>query len=395
MSIISDKFNLTKQEKESITPKTVIQLILLIVVLLIFIIVPFLHNVLNRFLAQILWYPSLIAFFFTFIYSKTKDRNPVFNDPTTELFRNWGEFTLIPIFLSVFVFNYYSIDYIWHWLVFAFAAIYFPLFIFNVLIVFIKDKNPNKEESEIILINFLKYVFLCWFIDAFYISIVNDSLVFIFFFGILATVSIFFNVTSAFLNGEKSLLFLVVLEFLVGVGLSVYLIYIIPNVRLQEIVLNIIAAILGGFLTLVGVAWTFKKSDKDRNENDRKQAKPFIGVIGDMSDKATVANKNPIQFCKKNYEDTLKMKLHCFLQNSDKCIFYFDKVQVDDTDYYPDSSLFISKNEMFAIYIMETSQWEPKDKTIRIFVTDINYEQRIFEILPGTESHYSRIVEIT
>ena len=370
------------------------QRIFLVLVLLIFIVVPFLHNVLNHFWAQILWYPSLIAFFFTFIWSKTKDRNSVFNDPTTDLFCNWGEFTIIPIFLSVFVFNYYSIDYIWHWIVFAFSAIYFPLLILNLLIVFIKDKNPNKEESEIILINFFKHVFLCWFIDAFYISIVNDNLIFILLFGTLATVSIFFNVTSAFLNGEKSLLFLVVLEFLGGVGLSVYLIYIIPNVRLQEIVLVITAAIFGGFLTLVGVAWTFKKSDEDRKENDRKQAKPFIGVIGDMSDKAIVANKNPIQFCKKNHEDSLELKLHCCLQNSDKCIFYLDKVRVDNIDYYPDSSLFISKNEKFAIYKMEDSQWKPKDKTIRIFVTDINYEQRIFEISMGRESRYSRIVEI-
>lgn len=135
------------------------QRIFLVLVLLIFIVVPFLHNVLNHFWAQILWYPSLIAFFFTFIWSKTKDRNSVFNDPTTDLFCNWGEFTIIPIFLSVFVFNYYSIDYIWHWIVFAFSAIYFPLLILNLLIVFIKDKNPNKEESEIILINFFKHVF--------------------------------------------------------------------------------------------------------------------------------------------------------------------------------------------------------------------------------------------
>lgn len=113
-----------------------------------------------------------------------------------------------------------------------------------------------------------------------------------------------------------------------------------------------------------------------------------------MSDKAIVANKNPIQFCKKNHEDSLELKLHCCLQNSDKCIFYLDKVRVDNIDYYPDSSLFISKNEKFAIYIMEDSQWKPKDKTIRVFVTDINYEQRIFEISMGRESRYSRIVEI-
>ena len=47
-------------------------------------------------------------------------------------------------------------------------------------------------------------------------------------------------------------------DFIVGVGLSIYLIYIIPNTKVKEIVIPIIAAIYGGLITLVGVAWTIQ-----------------------------------------------------------------------------------------------------------------------------------------
>ena len=394
MGVILDKFKLSKKE-ETKTIRTIIRVVFSIIVILTFLVTPFLHNRINHTIAQIIWYLSFIYILYISIWPQIKTKTPTFEDQHIEFICNWGERVLISTMLSAFIFNYYEIDYFWHWVVFISIAICAPIFIYNLIALNVKNRIPEtEEEKRILTINIFKILFLCWFLDAFYLSIVNNSLFCTFLFGILSMLIIFFNVTNAFLNGDKSLLFLIVLEFLVGIGLSVYLIYIIPNNELKTIVLTILASLIGGFLTLVGVAWTFKKADNDRYENDRKQAKPFIGVIPDMSDKATVAYKNPIHFCKKDHGDSLQMKLHCYLQNSDKCIFYFDKVRVDCTDYYPDSSMFINKNEVFSIFIMEELQWEAKDKTIQIFVTDVNYEQRIFEITPGAESHYSKIVEV-
>lgn len=65
-------------------------------------------------------------------------------------------------------------------------------------------------------------------------------------------------------------------DFLVGIGLTVYLIYLIPEKELQTIILTIVAALYGGLITLVGVAWTIKKSDKDRKEDEIKHEKPYF-----------------------------------------------------------------------------------------------------------------------
>ncbi len=389
------KFRKNHEVGKTISLKTIIQIVFSIAIILTFFIVPFLHNIINDIVAQIAWYFSFAYIIFTSIETRIKTEKPIFENEYFEFIYNWGERFLLFSILSIFVFNYYNFDYIWHWVIFVSIALCTPAFTLSLITLAIKEKKPETEnQKRTLTVNVLKILFLCWFLDSFYFSILHNSLFCTFLFGILAVLIIFFNVTSAFLNGDKSILFLIVIEFLIGVGISVYLIYIIPNENLKEIVLTIVAALFGGFLTLVGVAWTFKKSDEDRYENFRKQAKPFIGVISDMSAKAAVAYNNPIHFCKKEHGDSLKMKLHCHLQNSDKCIFYFDKVRVDEIDYYPDASMFINKNEVFSIFVMEELQWEPKDKTIQIFVTDVNYEQRIFEISPGTESNYGKIVEV-
>ncbi len=394
MSNTSKKSKIEQQNKESVTLKEILKRLISIIITLVFMIIPFLHNIIDLTLAQFIWYPSLLGFILIAVVENLMRQKLVIENPFFENIRIWGEVTLIPIFLSVFVFNYYTIDYIWHWVIFIFAAIYMPAFFINLMFVWIKNNEQTEDDLKIIMTNICKHILLCLFIDLLYLSIFNDWLVSTLIFGILAVTVIFFNVTSAFLNNDKSLRFFIVLEFLLAVAFSIYLIYIIPDAILQNIVLTITAAIYGGFLTLVGVAWTIKKTADDKYSEDRKKAKPFIGVIGDMSEKANVAYQNPVHFCKKEHGDSLRMKLNCYLQNSDKCIFYLDKVQVDDIDYYPDSSLFINKNEIFAIFIMEEPDWEVKDKSIRIFITDINYEQRIFEILPGTESRYEKIVEI-
>lgn len=61
----------------------------------------------------------------------------------------------------------------------------------------------------------------------------------------------------------------------------IYLIYKIPTQfeNLQTIITTIVAAVLGGALTLVGVAWTIKKSDKDKREEELQKAKPLFSLL--------------------------------------------------------------------------------------------------------------------
>ena len=116
--------------------------------------------------------------------------------------------------------------------------------------------------------------------------------------GVITLIKIFYGLSVTFLGKKQKNAILdisIVFDFLLGVGLTVYLIYLIPDEfnNLQTIVTAIIAAVYGGLLTLVGVAWTIKKGDKDRKEDlerhdrekmeeERKRLVPYIKIsIGD------------------------------------------------------------------------------------------------------------------
>lgn len=81
----------------------------------------------------------------------------------------------------------------------------------------------------------------------------------------------------------------VILFIVIGFVNCILLRYAIKDDKLQEIMTTISAAILGGAITLAGVAWTIKKGDMDRQaeinkiecdrkEDDRKKNKPYLCI---------------------------------------------------------------------------------------------------------------------
>ena len=73
----------------------------------------------NHFLAQCLWYPACAIFLIASIKGLKKDKTTLWGDARLDLLGIWGWYSLIPLFLSIFVFNYYSIDYYWKWVLFV------------------------------------------------------------------------------------------------------------------------------------------------------------------------------------------------------------------------------------------------------------------------------------
>lgn len=114
-------------------------------------------------------------------------------------------------------------------------------------------------------------------------------------------------------------------DFLVGIGLTVYLIYIIPDSSLQTIVTAIVSAVYGGLITLVGVAWTIKKSDKDRKSDELLKAKPIFSfnpqLKGGLIDDSTKACFTPIDFA-----DGFSCEAHVEIENSNKSSFCLNKI---------------------------------------------------------------------
>lgn len=254
----------------------------------IIVILPFLHSYVPLQIAQSLWFPAC-ALYLVFWAIGLRIEKFSFEDPREDFIANWGLFSAIPITLSVFVFSYYEIHYIWCWVIFTMIFIATPVFLFNLYSLDLKVNDRSLSEKNRLAKDTLKSVLFLWIVDLFYMSIFNQWLKSTYFFGIIAVVFLFYNVTHAFLKGFKTLQFLLPFEFLLGVGATVYLIYIIPDESLQEIILSVVTSVLGGLLALVGVAWTIRSTnevriadlqrlDIERMEEERKKHIPYVRI---------------------------------------------------------------------------------------------------------------------
>ncbi len=269
--------------------KKIVILLFLLSVFSIFAVVPFLHNLMNHFLAQCLWYPACAIFLILSIKALKKDKTLLWGDARLDLIGIWGWYSLIPLFLSIFVFNYYSIDYYWKWVIFAQFFVTSPFFFFSLYYVDTKVIDRTEDERRIGALNIFKQTLLYWLYDLLYMSIFNDWTMLMYILGVITVIVIFYNLTNVFLKGNKTIQFLLPFDFLLGLALSIYLIYTIQDTGLQEIVLTVATSVLGGLLALVGVAWTirdgntkrqedFQRLENERREEERKKHIPYIRV---------------------------------------------------------------------------------------------------------------------
>lgn len=166
----------------------------------------------------------------------------------------------------------------WQWLIFALIIIAIPYGLYNINKFAIKGVKPTKEQESKANQRIFVLCLFYWLCDFFYMTFIINNLTWRFILGGLIMVIVFYNLSKAFISGNKVFSFGLIQDFIVGILLTVYLIYIIPNKELQGILIPIIAAVYGGLLTLVGVAWTIRKSDNDRRLEEEKKAKPLVFI---------------------------------------------------------------------------------------------------------------------
>lgn len=167
------------------------------------------------------------------------------------------------------------------WLIFALLAVLIPVGILFLAIKVEKLNSKDEQKTEINKSNAIKYMLFYWLCDLFFMSFIIDNLACKYIFGGLIMLIIFYNLSNIFTTSKgKSRNGLIkwgmVQDFIIGIGLSIYLIYIIPDTDLREIISVIIAAIYGGLLTLVGVAWTIRHSIIQKREDELAKAKPLF-----------------------------------------------------------------------------------------------------------------------
>lgn len=183
----------------------------------------------------------------------------------------------------------------YNWLLSVFLFIVIPFSVIVCRLMAIKALGKKGYNKKYFVISLIKNTCFYWLLGAFHLCAIFSVLLWTFIFGGIAMVIIFYNLANAFVrqNERGNTLNKIGLlqDFIVGIILTVYLIYIIPEKieGLQTIVTAIVAALYGGLLTLVGVAWTIRhdkeerkivesKHIEERKEEERKRFIPYLKV---------------------------------------------------------------------------------------------------------------------
>lgn len=260
----------------------------------------------------------------------------------------------------------------WKWLIFWSVIVILPIAFYNLACIAKRGRNLTEKQKKILAANAIKYTLFYWFCDLFFMSFIIDNLVCKFIFGGLIVLIVLYNLSMAFLkqtvkNGNKLLKLGLLQDFVVGIGMSIWLIYLIPDSDLQTIAMTMVAAAYGGLFTLVGVAWTIRKGDKDRKEdlqrleNERKEEErrkysPVFSVVNKNIDmkKCVIIALDDVENIDKiviQSDDSDNIRLQpIYIENSSKVEFYVYGFLFDDEFYAAPEKFLIKKDYYFVVH---------------------------------------------
>ena len=183
----------------------------------------------------------------------------------------------------------------WKWLIFVLLLIITPFGVGYLSVCVKKINNLTKEQEKAMNLNMFKYLLFYWLIELFFMSVlIIDNLTCKYIFGGLILLIVLYNLTMSCVSNTTKETWQrigILQDFIAGMALTIYLIYIIPGKQveingvvtvdnsLRDIITTIVAALYGGLFTLVGVAWTIRKGDKDRQEEERKKNVPYVALV--------------------------------------------------------------------------------------------------------------------
>ena len=186
-----------------------------------------------------------------------------------------------------------------------------------------------------------------------------------------------------------------------AVGISVYTIYLWfwkkdgTEQALFSAVMGIYAAVLGGAITLGGVAWTIRRQDEIRNDEEKKKAKPFFRIITIEEEDVSTAYNNSIEFISKQPKEGDWPRIFIGLENTDKCPFYIDKIKVNNTYFYPKGKSFVNKSEIFSLLIVGNIENPHDSEEIYLYITDCFYNERVLRLNTNKEAAFKIIEEVS
>ena len=139
-----------------------------------FIVLPFLHNAIDKTLGQWLWYPCLVVFLgYSFIPNKKMKEQSKF----VQISSSGGILQLLFIISGILVINYYDTDYNWYWFAFVLIALSIPIGCVTVK-AWAESKNTySTEQVKAANVRLGKYIMFYWLLDLFYMACFNQWLV--------------------------------------------------------------------------------------------------------------------------------------------------------------------------------------------------------------------------
>ena len=268
----------------------VVFITLSVIALIGFVIIPFLKNEKFDVLLQVTWYLSgAILLINACLPRKNKKQKSNYTElPKTftgifkfigESFLNVAGLSLIIFLSSMFLINHYELQfYDVHLMIFVLILV---IFIGSIYVIYKYrsifnnfDANQKRNNNIQMLVSMLFYTL----IDLLYLFIVKDIITGQYIVGIIAILIIFYNSTKSFIKSEKPIIFSIVQDVLFGLSITTYLIFIIEDSSLQTIVTSIVSAVFGGYITLLGVAWTIKDNNEKRMQEERKNKIPYLTI---------------------------------------------------------------------------------------------------------------------
>ena len=244
-------------------------------------VIPFLNRFIPSDVVLWFWVPALvISLIIDLLLHRKHSQNPPEKkqwEKNLDVFKGSTIIAFV-VFLSAIIINYFDTTYNW-WL--AAAIIFFvavPLSI-NGIFDFAKRIKQEKQSSTVDFTKAkIQYVLFYWLADAFYISVCTNWDIGKFVFGGIALLILLYSVASSFLSQKIKYKWMLIHDFVITIALTVYLIYIIPDASMQNVVLVLVSAIYGGFIALVGVAWTIKDGQQREAESKRLEKIPYLQV---------------------------------------------------------------------------------------------------------------------
>lgn len=342
----------------------VVFIILSISALIGFVIIPFLKCERLTILLQVIWYLSCTILFINACLSrKNEEQKSNYTElPKTfigilkfigESFSNVAVLSLIIFFSSMFLINHYDLQF--YDVAIMIFVLLLVIFIGSIYVIYKYrnifnkfDANQKKNNYIQMLVSMLFYTL----IDLLYLFIVKDIFVGQYIVGIIAILIIFYNSTKSFIKSEKPRIFSIVQDVLFGLSITTYLIFIIEDSSLQTIVTSIVSAVFGGYITLLGVAWTIKDNNEKRTEDERKSKIPYLYLSKEQTD-STFKSFGPIldQAFKEFNSDTEQcFSINDFIvknSNNSDCIpvgFY-----INDKLFKFDNTFFVERGSLMKI----------------------------------------------